>query len=993
MAEITQDGTLSSADQSPTVGAKMQFCPWEHFDADWYSANYMRPNAEHEPTEPYEHYVSIGIARKHSPNAYFDEAWYQARNSDVKADVARGVWPSGFAHYCAEGYKNRDAHWLFSDGIYRSRRGDLSDDSLFSNGLRNGYHHYLIAGQAESFTGSAFFDPAVLADLAGITDKPFTAVLTQPWLGQLRLSHFFDPEWYLAMYEEVEDLIADGHYSSPLHHYLTNPTPQHFAGSADIDESYYSTRYPDIGEAVALGHLRNGYEHFVNHGRFEDRCPSPWFDPAIYRRHKRVAEALQKDSTLTAFEHYLRFGRRLGLATIATPQSRPTHERPGNEAAGKDIFLRMAHLWASNAGPTRIAFAQPDEPDVSVVMCAFNQYDLTIQTLLFLSGSTGVSFEVILIDNASIDHTRQIEQRVAGLRVIRNASNQGFLHASNAGIKAARGRHVLLLNNDVMLPPNALALAVRRLDGDTGIGAVGGKVVRTHGQLQEAGSILFSNGSAMGYGRDRDPFEPEFDFVRDVDYCSGVFLMLPRAVLTELGGLDTDYAPAYYEETDLCVRVWKSGRRVVYDPAVVIMHLEFGSARNPDAPRALMRRNREILVSKHRDWLGGKLVPDVRAALSGRSATRRLRVLFIEDTIPYRHIGSGFGRSADVVASLIALGCEVTVYPMNPVERPADYRQGFDETVELLWNRDITHVQAFFAERETYYDVVWVCRAHNLHRLAGVIGHGSWGPMVHARVVLDTEALGANRDAALAALEGRSFDLDQALKRELRQAYLVQDIICVNAVEQAQLQQAGLPRVHTLGHTVQPRPTQPGFSQRQDILALGALYSATTPNFDGLRWFIDKVWPLVLAELGDVRLLIAGYVADGLDATRLLAGPSVVHLGFVADAVELYETARVFLAPTRFSAGIPVKVVEAASFGVPVMATTLLADQLGWEAGRELIACEAEAPAAFAAALVELYRDAAMWQSVREAALERITRHCSGAQFTATIKAILQLSD
>jgi GT2 family glycosyltransferase len=938
------------------------------------------------------HYTLLGIARGQSPNPYFDESWYLSTYPDVRDVIANGAFPSGFAHYCATGYLSRNPHWLFNDHMYRARRGDLSFEELSSNGLRNGYHHYLIAGQNEGSTGSMFFDPAVLQDIAGIVDVPFTTLLTAPWLGNLKLSHYFDPDWYMAMYEDVEDAIADGLYGCALHHYLCNPTPQNYAGSPDFDEAFYGSRYPDIGEAIRAGALRNGYTHFVEHGRSEDRQPSPWFDPTVYKGDKSVAQDLRDNPTLTAFDHYLRYGRRRGLATVQAPHRRSVEQRPGTEEAGKDIFARMAHLWASSAASAGIAFDTPATPDISVVMCAFNHYDLTIQTLLHLSGSTGVSFEVILIDNASLDATRHIERCVKGLRLIRNTTNAGFLLATNQGIAAARGRYVLLLNNDVILPPNALLLAMKRLEGDLTVGAVGGKVVRTHGQLQEAGCMLFSNGSALGYGRDRDPYDPEFNFVRDVDYCSGVFLMLPAPVLAELGGLDVDYAPAYYEETDLCVRVWKRGLRVVYDPAVVIIHLEFGSSRNPDAPRALMRRNRDIFVAKHRDWLGAKMLPNLRAAINGRTATRRPRVLLIEDTIPYRHIGSGFVRSADVVASLVDIGCDVTVYPMNPVVPQPDPREGFDETVELLWNHDITHAAAFLAERETYYDHVWVCRAHNLHRLTSVIGSGNWGPFTHAHVVLDTEALACNREAAFATLEGSATDIGRALRRELRQSYLVQDICCVNEMEAQQLRDAGLPRVHVLGHAMEARPTPNGFAARRDILALGSLYAADTPNFDGLRWFISEVWPLVRAALGDVRLLVAGYVADGLDAAGLLAGPGVVHLGFVEDARELYNEARVFLAPTRFAAGIPFKVHEAASMGVPVMATDLLARQLGWQAGLDIVACSAGKPAVFGGMLMALYSDEILWNTIRNEALERIKTECSCDAFTSKIGRILKLN-
>lgn len=981
---------MSVRDTATASEQSWQHCPWEHFDADWYFTNHMRRLAPTDTTDPLEHYKTIGVSKQYSPNPFFDEAWYLAKYPDVKSGIGQGLWDSGFAHYCASGHLNRDPHWLFFDSYYRGNRGDLLVDDMARNGLRNGYHHYLIAGQNELCSGSPFFDPAYLAEGTGIVDQPFTALVTSPWLGALRLSPYFDSEWYVASNEHVEDLVADGEYDSALHHYLTNPTPWRFAGSPDFDEAFYSARYPDIAEAVAAGAISTGYLHFVLHGRLEGRQPSPWFDPAFYRGNKAVAAALRSDPSLNAFDHYQRTGQKLGLPAIRPAYLTPAAERPASEAAGKDIFVRMAHLWAQGQATTLVSFPQHDAPpDISVVMCAFNHFDLTVQTLLHLSGSTGVTFEVILVDNASRDATATIETRVAGLRLIRNATNTGFLRATNQGIAAARGKHVLLLNNDVVLPPDALHRAMQRLEADPTAGAVGGKIVRTHGLLQEAGCILFSDGSALGYGRDADPFDPDYNFVRDVDYCSGVFLMVPAAVMQELEGFDPDYAPAYYEEADLCARIWKSGRRVIYDPSVVVVHLEFGSSRNPDAPRALMRRNREIFQSKHRDWLLGKNLPDLRHAVVGRTTTRRTRVLFVEDVIPYRHIGSGFGRSADVVASLIALDCDVTVLPMNPCDPPPDPRQGFDERVELLSNHDATTAAKLLVDREQYYDVIWVCRAHNLHRLASAVGGGDWGALRTARIVLDTEALACNREAALAALEGRKFDLTRALKRELRHAYLAQDICCVNMAEQDQLLQAGFPRVQVLGHAIAAAPTAAGFTKRRDILALGSLYGAETPNVDGLRWFITEVWPLVREKLGDIRLLVAGYTADGFDAKALLAGPAVVHLGFVADPTGLYNTSRLFLAPTRFSAGIPVKVQEAAAHGLPVMATNLLVEQLGWKAEIELAAHGADDPAGFAKALCAVYSDAKKWKNLRDNGLTRINEECSRDGFTNRVSHIL----
>ncbi len=960
-------------------------CPWQSFDAAWYGATYLEDPPPGEPDEPFAHYTRFGARRGLSPNRYFDEAWYRARYPEVRDAIARGAYPSGFAHYCAVGFTRHDPHWLFAEQLYRTRRGDLSDADLAAMGLVNGYQHYLLVGQNEEVSGSDFFDAAMFSGVSGITENPFTALLDAPFLGNLRLSVFFDPDWYLAMHEGVEDLISDGAYTSALHHFLTNPTPHSFSGSPDFDEAFYTATYSDVREALQSGGLRTGWQHFVQNGRFENRRPSPWFDPDFYRRHKEVERAISAEPELTAFDHYLRTGKQAGLAAVPAAYEVKASLRPGQEAAGKDIFARMAHLWA---GVPRPHFARPDSPDVSVVICAFNQIDLTLQTLLFLSGSTGVSFEVILIDNASHDATRQIEAQVPGLVVIRNTLNLGFVAASNQGIAAARGRHVLLLNNDVVLPPNALALAAARLDSDPGIGVVGARVVRSHGQLQEAGCLLFQDGSALGYGRDRDPHEAEFGFLREVDFVSGLFLMTPRAVLQQLGPLDPDFAPAYYEDTDYCVRVWEAGLRVVYDPAVVVVHLEYGSSRNPDAPRALMRRNREIFVSKHREFLATRQLPHPSRALAGRSARRRTRVLVVEDVIPYRHLGSGFVRSVDIVASLMALDCDVSVLPINPAAPAADPRAGFDDRVELLADRCITDAAAFFAERAGFYDVIWICRAHNLDRLRETLGAAGWAHLAGARIVLDTEALASNRRAVQAALTGRRFDHPKALKRELRNLVLVQDVVSVNEAEARQLRAAGIARVHVLGHSLQPTPSLPEFDARRDILALGALYAEATPNVDGLRWFLAEVWPLLRKTQRNLRLHIAGFIADGFDADTL-RGPGVVMHGFVEDPGQLFASARLFLAPTRFAAGIPYKVHEAAARGLPVMTTDLLAEQLGWQNGVELAAAPCTDPKAFAATLLRLYGDAEAWSRIRTAALARIGQDCDPAAFTRTVATLI----
>ena len=102
------------------------------------------------------------------------------------------------------------------------------------------------------------------------------------------------------------------------------------------------------------------------------------------------------------------------------------------------------------------------------------------------------------------------------------------------------------------------------------------------------------------------------------------------------------------------------------------------------------------------------------------------------------------------------------------------------------------------------------------------------------------------------------------------------------------------------------------------------------------------------------------------------------------------DSARVFLAPTRFAAGIPHKVHEAVAHGLPCLATPILSEQLGWPDGTGLIARDWRDPEAFATALVQLHEDAALWRMVRENGLARIRAECDPAAFRAAIRALCE---
>ena len=185
-------------------------------------------------------------------------------------------------------------------------------------------------------------------------------------------------------------------------------------------------------------------------------------------------------------------------------------------------------------------------------------------------------------------------------------------------------------------------------------------------------------------------------------------------------------------------------------------------------------------------------------------------------------------------------------------------------------------------------------------------------------------------------------------------------------------------------------PTPRPFDKRAGMLFIGAMHQPDSPNYDSLCWFVDAVLPLIERELRwETRLTVVGYTAPEVVLDRFRDHPRVTLRGALAETEPLYDSHRVFVAPTRIAAGTPYKVHEAASFGLPLVATELLRGQLGWEDERELLVAPDTDPALFARQVVRLYRDQALWQSLRDAALERLRRENDAAGYAAAIEAVL----
>ena len=710
-------------------------------------------------------YVEYYLARQKSlvsPNPFFDWKVYDTRSSWLGRG---GRSPIEYDFMTIGLERNISPHWIFRNEYFAVLRPGaahvaFTDEELeaFRRNFGADYLAWLIS--IEKFErASPLFSMRYYKMRIGEPDLTNHGALRRYLMGgHLDGPHgtpLFDDEWYMARYDGELSVGTEPYHrhKSAIQHFLDEGVRLGFSPIPDFDADYYLKANPDVAEEIGPGKFACPIHHFLGNLATPDLRPNPYFDPVYYLDQNPDARKEMKAwGLINPLEHFLHAGYDRGY--WASP---PLIQAAIPEDHAKAGFERRAALTTSQhlLSGRRLAFAA-EAAKLSAVIPVSGHFDFTMSLLVQLARDHGPGSanpaQVIVVDNGSADRTTELAELCDGLVYVRVEEPIGYTAAANLGALSATAPVVVFLNNDIELGVRALDEMVEALDADSTLGAAGPKIVLTDGKVQEAGGVLFDNGGTAGFGRGLDPDRDVINVARDVDYVSGCALAVRRDLFEQLGGFDELFSPGYFEDTDLCLRIWEAGLRVRYLPQSHVIHYEYGTyakGRPKEISYFRMYANKAKFVRKHGEALPTAAAPAEPFELSN-AAFRRGRtsgdyVIFLEDLVPSAKFGSGFVRSQDVLREFLDRGWRVTAWA--GAQRPGD-QDFFDRhkgRVDVRYMKD-TSLPALLEESGAAADMVWVCRTHNLTNFRKELKGWRRGAP-HRRLVADTEALASLRNA------------------------------------------------------------------------------------------------------------------------------------------------------------------------------------------------------------------------------------------------------
>lgn len=803
------------------------------------------------------------------------------------------------------------ARWvrLAVDGqIYRPCalvRGKFGPDGLFNGSQKEATQ--LLKLLQELADGTASFD--ALAEVAPV----------------------FDAAWL-----RMQPLKASDNGSTVLRRLLTQQGASapnaYFAKDAAALENFQSAcNRSDIGEPVGMDSLNDSLNARVlpfaaSVGQFNPDQPLAQLQERARWNPAAVDESYLEQILPGVTKFAAKKFPKLDLGLFHALHLQPL-EIPGSL---RETDLRVPH---PKLNPPRLrGLGQVDESaavKASVIVPTYGRLDLLFGVLSSLAlSSSSINAEVIVSDDGSGADLSILSFLFPSVRILTATKNRGFLLNVNNAATKAKGEYIVLVNNDVIVHRRALDELIETFDRSSRVGIVGGMVLASDGLVQECGGAIWNDATAWNLFRGQSENEGLPRNIREADYVSGCWLAIRKSVWDTVGGFSPEFAPAYCEDMDLCLKVRKLGMRVVVNPHSRITHLEGASMGTDTGSRKDGKRfqviNQQRAFEKWRTTLQLTYEPNGNLSRQFRGNKRLLPVALIFDHYcPEPDRDAGSKTVFELVTSIVDVGHYYPIFvPQNG--NYTKYAAALERMgVEVIWAKGWERFDKMLANHGQDVKLVLCSRL-------GVARHFNWHikQLSGKKIIYIHDVEEVRHATALGAVSGSS--LEEIYRRHVenwKDEYgLFDHVLTCSEEESGQLARLLTIPITAMSPYSVPATPSPAPANGCDMLFVGSFNHH--PNLAAVEWFVSEVLPRVRAAIPTARLHVAG---SGFDAADWLNGEGVVLHGPVSETTLkfLYSLSTFAVAPLLDGAGMKGKVVEAFAHGRGCVGTAIAYQGLG----------------------------------------------------------------
>ncbi len=851
---------------------------------------------------------------------------------------------------------------LFDKEWYLSHSQDVADAGICP------ILHYVTHGWKEGRSPNPLFDAQwyleTNKDIAGLEIDPFCHYSKTGWKEGRSPNPLFNVRWYL---ETNSDVAKAG--SEPLWHYQTHGWKARCSPDPLFDLSWYLGVNKDI---AALG--CEPLQHYQRYGYKEGRVPN-----ALLSKVCLPNILVKKYGPQTSQEIIALLGL---LQNIDNKDSNdPLYREVIGKLKGKIKELPISKITNNSC-------------DVSIIIPVHNQLAYTLACVnSLLKLETKCSYEILIGDDASTDNTKEVFSHLhPSIKLMYQKENLGFLRTCNAMARQAKGPYLLFLNNDTLMLPGSLDALVDTFEARKDAGLVGAKLLNSDGTLQEAGGIIWNDGSGWNYGRGDDPEKPEYNYVREVDYCSGACIMLPKVLWDKIGGFDERYVPAYCEDSDIAFKVRQAGKKVYCQYVSEIIHLE-GKSNGTEINQGLKSyqviNNKKLFSKWGSVFLREHGVNGVDAFKFRDRSLNKKTILIIDHYLPHYDKDAGSKTIWEYIKLFVNNGLSVKFLGDNFMSVEPYQKELQQMGVEVLtgaWAQ--RNWEAWINENGKYLDYVLLSRAHIGIKYLQLLKQKTsakilfYGHDLLSRTFQNNFNNSGNEDALVKSKKWE--DLEKTI------------INNVDVIYYPSYLEVDYLKKSYVNHNIKVLPPYVFDAQKQvkvtrglasnKILFVGGF--AHPPNIEAITWFVKKIWPAVQHIFPNLKLTIAG--SSPTTDILVLASKNIIVTGFVSELTlsELYYSHDIAIVPLLSGGGIKGKVIEALAHGTPILTTPTGAEGIP-NAEKYMNICSVDH---FASALIAMLRPSERRQQLSRAAPELISKYYSEQALFSVVSQDVDLS-